>query len=41
MPILACFVLTFDLLQAGSLGDVIEDILDLSRGGMPFTAAWK
>jgi len=29
MPILACPVLALDILQAGSGGDAIKDILDL------------
>jgi hypothetical protein len=41
MSVLPCLVLVFDFLQASSLGDVSEDILDLSRGDMTFAIAWK
>ena len=37
-PILAHFVLAFDLLQASPGGYVIEDILDLARGDVAMIA---
>jgi len=36
VPILARFVLTFDLLQSCSGGNAIKNILDLTRGDMAF-----
>jgi len=35
VPVLTRFILVFNLLQAGSGGNAIENILDLSRGDMP------
>ena len=37
MPILDRLILALDLLQAGSDGNAIENILDLPGGDMPFT----
>jgi hypothetical protein len=39
MPIFACFILALDLLQFGSSGYAIKDILDLPCGDMPITIA--
>jgi hypothetical protein len=41
MPVFSSLVLAFDLLEASSGCDAIEDILDLSRGDMPFTDSWE
>ena len=39
MPIFARLILALDLLQTGSGGNAIEDILDLPGGDMPFPIA--
>jgi hypothetical protein len=41
MPVLACFVLTFDLLQISPSSYVIEDVLNLPCGDMTISIARK